>query len=200
MYGHLFDAVFNFDDKFDDPDHNWRNQVALEEGLAGTVVKPVPVCHDSKDLFGEFETYTDGHDYVAIGSSERPGDDFFKKIKDAFPHVRVHMFGTLEREMLFKHKPYSADSSSFTQEAANGNILYWDSVDKKEYKINVGEREKKGSNVIHYQNFHHKANLEKFLKTTFNYGYQDLLTSHQAKSIVNIFFFTHLQDRINQPK
>ena len=46
MYGHLFDAVFNFDDKFDDPEHNWGNQVSLEKGLAGTGITPIPVCHD----------------------------------------------------------------------------------------------------------------------------------------------------------
>jgi hypothetical protein len=200
MYGHLFDGVFNFDDKFDDPDHNWRNQVFLEKGLAGTGLKPVPVCHDSKDLFGEFEMYADGHDFIAIGSSEKPGDEFFERIKDAFPHVKVHMFGTLERKMLFKHKHlYSADSSTFTQEAANGNIFYWDPIDKEEYKINVGEREKKGSNFIHFKTFNHKAKLEEFLKTTFNYDYQDLLTSYEAKSIVNMFFFTQLQNRINEP-
>jgi len=198
MYGHLFDQVFNLDDKFDDPDHNWRNQVYLEQGLAGTGIKVVPVCHDTADLFGEFEMYADRHEFIAIGSSEKPGDDFFEKIKEAFLRVRIHMFGTLEREMSFKHKPYSADSSTFTQEAANGNILYWDPIDKKEYKINVGEREKKGRDFIHFKTFRHKANLEKFLETTFNYGYQDLLTSHEAKSIVNIYFFTQLQDRVNQ--
>ena len=199
MYGHLFDAVFNFDEKFDDPEHNWRNQVSLEKGLAGTGIKPVPVCHDSKDLYGEFEMYADEHDFIAIGSSEKPEDDFFEKIKEAFPGVRVHMFGTLERKMLFKHKPYSADASTFTQEAADGDILYWDPIDRKECRINVGEREKKESNIIHFKTFSHKSNLEEFLKTTFNYDYQDLLTSHQAKSIVNMYFFTQLQNRINQP-
>ena len=202
MYGHLFDTVFNFDDKFDDPEHNWRNQISLEKGLAGTGIKPVPVCHDSKDLLGEFEMYAeDGHSFIAIGSTEKPVDDFFEKIKDAFPHVRVHMFGTLERKMLFSHKHlYSADSSSFAKEAAHGNILYWDPIDKEEYMIDVGEREKEGSNVIHIKRFWHRANLGNFLHSTFEYDYQDLLTSYKAKWIVNIFFFTQLQNRINQSK
>jgi hypothetical protein len=199
MYGHLFDVVFNFDDKFGDPDHNWRNQVYLEQGLAGTGIKPVPVVHDVNDPFAEFEMYAEGgHQYVGIGSTTKLEDNVFEKMKKEFPNVKVHMFGTLERGMLFKHKPYSADASTFTQEAADGNILYWDPIDKKEYKIDVGEREKKGSNFIHFKMFSHKANLEKFLETTFNYGYQDLLTSHEAKSIVNIYFFTQLQDRVNQ--
>ena len=109
------------------------------------------------------------------------------------------MFGTLERLMLFKHKHlYSADSSAFAKEAGLGNILYWDPIDKEEYMIDVGGRKKEGSNFIHFKTFRHRANLEEFLKTTFNYGYQDLLTSHEAKSIVNIYFFTQLQDRVNQ--
>ena len=200
MFGHLFDVVFNFDDKFGDPDHNWKNQVYLEDGLAGTGIKPVPVVHDVNDPFGEFEMYAEsGHSYVAIGSTTKLEDDVFEKMKKEFQNVKIHMFGTLERGMLFKHKPYSADASTFAQEAANGNILYWDPIDKKEYKINVGEREKKESNITHCKRFKHRANLEKFLRETFNYGCQDLLTSYEAKSIVNMFFFHQLQDRVNQP-
>lgn len=200
MYGHLFDAVFNFDDKFDDPEHNWRNQVYLEKGLAGTGIKPIPVVHDVNDPFGEFEMYAEGgRDYIAIGSTTKLKDDVFEKMKENFPNVKVHMFGSLDRKMLFKHKPYSADSSTFTQEAANGNIFYWDPIDQKECKINVGEREKKGNNIIHCKTFKHRANLEKFIYETFNYRCQDLLTSYEAKSIVNMYFFTQLQNRINQP-
>ena len=199
MFGHFFDVVFNFDDKFDDPEHNWRNQVYLEKGLEGTGIKPVPVVHDVNDPFGEFEMYVEGgHSYVAIGSNKKLEDNVFEKMKKEFPNVKIHMFGTLDRKMLFKHKPYSADSSSFAQEAAGGIILYWDPIDEKEYRINVGEREKKGSDFIHFKTFGHRANLEKFLKTTFNYDYQDLLTSYEAKSIVNMFFFHQLQDRVNQ--
>jgi len=201
MYGHLFDAVFNFDDKFDDPEHNLNNQLFLEKGLEGTGIKPIPVVHDPKDPFGEFEMYAElGHDFIAIGSNKKLKDDVFERIKKEFPNVKIHMFGTLERKMLFKHKPYSADSSSFEQEAGRANIFYWDPIDKKEYSIDVGEREKKGSKVIHCKRFHHRANLEKFIYKTFNYRCQDLLTSPEARPIVNIYFFKQIENRINQSK
>jgi hypothetical protein len=191
MYGHLFDVVFNFDDNFNDPDHNLKNQLILEEGLARTGIKPIPVIHDTNDPFEEFKMYSElGHDYIAIGSNEKLKDNFFERIKKDFPNVKVHMFGTLDRKMLSKHKPYSADSSSFVQEAAGGNIFYWDPIDKKEQRIKV----------IHFNRFKHKRDLENFLHKTFNYGYQDLLNSYDAKAIVNMYFYKQLEDLINQAK
>jgi hypothetical protein len=202
MYGDLFDQVFNLDDKFDDPDHNLANQHILEEGLAGTKLRPIPVIHDTQDPFGEFVMYAElGHDYIAIGSNKKLKDDVFDKMEKDLPNVKVHMFGTLDRKMLLKHKYlYSADSSSYAQAAGLGNILYWDPIDKKECWIDLGEREKKKGKVIHFKRFKHKRNLEDFLLKTFNYDYPDLLKSSEAKSIVNLFFFTQLENRTNQTK
>lgn len=191
MYGHLFDAVFNFDDKFDDPQHNLQNQIYLEEGLEGTGVVPVPVVHDAKDPFREFEMYAQsGHSFIAVGSNQALPDEVFEKIKKEFPNVKVHMFGTLERGMLFKHKPYSADSSVYLHDAGTGHISYWDPMDKKECTIHVDDLQK----------FHHKKELEKFLSDTFEYDYQKLLTSYRAKQIVNIYFMKQLEDRVNESK
>lgn len=198
-YGHLFDEVFNFDDQFEDPQHNWKNQVILENGLAGTGVKPIPVVHDPNKPFEEFEMYAkSGHDFIAIGSDKKLSDEVFEQIKKSYPTIKIHMFGTLNRKMLFKHKPYSADSSAYAKEAGTGSILYWDPIDKKEYSIYVGAREKKGSNAVHFQKFHHRANLEKFLHEKLKYSYKDLLKSVEAMWLVNIYFFTQLEDIINQ--
>jgi hypothetical protein len=197
-YGHLFNAVFNFDDEFENPEHNQENQNILERGLAGTGIKPVPVVHNQKDPYGEFADYAEaGHDIIAIGSNRALTDAEHYKIKETYPKVKIHMFGTFRRGMLFKHKPYSADSKAFADEARTGNILYWDPIDKKEYGIYVGEREGKTDNV-HFKKFHHQADLEKFLLHTFKYTYEDLLKSEEAKRIVNIYFFTQLEGVINQ--
>jgi hypothetical protein len=196
-YGALFNQVFNFDDEFDNPEHNLENQTILEKGLAGTQIKVIPVVHDLQDPFEEFKMYADmGHDYIAIGSNRPLTDAEHNKIKEAYPNVKIHMFGNFRRKMLFTHKPYSADSAAYADEAGTGNILYWDPIDKKEYGIYVGERDRKGAGSIHFQKFHHRADLEKLLNR-FGYTYQDLLTSAEAKWVVNIYFFTQLEQVIN---
>lgn len=197
-YGRFFNALFSFDDDFEDPEHNEDNQSILEEGLAGTGIKVIPVVHDVEDPYREFQKYVDlGHDYIAIGSNKKLSDDVFEKIKKTYPEVKIHMFGTLDRDMLRKHKPYSADASSYAKEAGTGEILYWDPIDKKEYKIYDGKRDKKQGGFIHFQKFHHKAELEKMLHD-FGYTYQKILTSSEAEWVVNMFFYTQLEKAINQ--
>jgi hypothetical protein len=198
MFGHLFDAVFNLDDKFYDPDHNLQNQLYLEDGLKDKNVKPIPVVHDTNDPFGEFKMYADlGHNYIAIGSTERLSEDVFNKIEKTYPNVKLHMFGTLERKMLFRHKPYSADSSVAAQDAKVGNIMYWDPIDNQEYNIDLGARDKKKDNSVHLKDFHHQKELTIFLEEIFSYRYQDLLNDRVARQIVNMYFLWQLEDRVN---
>lgn len=131
-YGHLFDEVFNLDDDFEDPDHNLENFLYLSQHLPPKRKKPIPVVHNIKDPFGEFESYVElGCDYVAIGSNKKLKDDVFKKIKDKYPDARLHMFGTLDRKMLMTHRPYSADSASYARAAAMGTIFYWHPSEKR---------------------------------------------------------------------
>jgi uroporphyrinogen-III decarboxylase len=79
---------------------------------------PIPVVHDVEDPFGELQMYAElGHDYIAIGSNKKLKDEVFEQIKKEYPNVKIHMFGNLNPEMLFKHKPFFADSSSNIQEA-----------------------------------------------------------------------------------
>jgi len=54
-YGHLFTTVFTLDDRFDDHDHNLRNQHFLEDGLKDKNWKPVPCIHDAGDPLGEIK-------------------------------------------------------------------------------------------------------------------------------------------------
>ncbi len=128
-YGHKFDACFNLDDCFDSPAHNLRNQLCLEEGLPSNRRAPIPVIHDKQDPLGEFETYVGlNHDYIALGSSSsaRTKEELLQKAKEKYPAVRIHLFGDLSWKLLERHRPYSADSSTWAHRAGRyGGIYYW---------------------------------------------------------------------------
>jgi hypothetical protein len=198
-YGKYFDAVFNLDDDFTNPDHNYNNQVYLEKGLQGTGILPIPVVHDPEKPFEELKKYADqGHSYIAIGSSEKLPDDTFMKIKDQYPDLKIHMFGNFNRRMLFTHKPYSADSAEYVHAAGYGNILYWDPNENKEYKIWVGGVEKEDPSLVHFNQFEKQKELEEFLFKTFQFEYKHVLASAEARWIVNLYFFKQLEDAINR--
>lgn len=211
-YGHLFTTVFTLDDRFDDPDHNLRNQNYLEEGLKDKNWKPVPCIHDGGDPLGEIKTYVDqGHDYIALGSlgiRKKIDAKVLDATKTQFPDVKFHLFGSLNRETLFKYKPYSADASSWAKEAGQGSIYYWDDIDKKEYSIDIASRIKPATaagskqKVIFYKDFHHKKQLDSFLMNTFGYTYKDLLNVALPRQMVNLYYLMQLQDLINasEPK
>jgi hypothetical protein len=200
-YGHLFDAVFNLDDDFNNPDHNFNNQAYLEEALSETPVRPIPVIHDKDDPFQEFAVYAEqGHDYIAVGSNSKLPEDVYKKIKDKYPDVKIHMFGSLNRNMLINHKPYSADATTWAIQAGNGKFYYWDPIDKCDYLIYVGEKELKDESILTFEKFAHKAELEAFLSEKFGYDCNDLRTSSEARRIVNLYFFKQLEDSINANK
>lgn len=204
-YGDLFTTVFTLDDKFDDPEHNLRNQNFLENGLLGKTWKPVPCIHDAGDPMGEIQTYIDqGHDYIALGSlgiRQKIGAKVLDEIKVKFPNVNFHLFGSLNREILFKYRPYSADASSWASEAGNSSIYYWDEIDQKEYSIDLETRIKKDKKSsgkdIFYSDFHHKEQLGDFLIKTFNYTYEDLLNTTLPRQMVNLYYLRQLQDIIN---
>ena len=193
-YGDLFDAVFTLDDDFSNPEHNFNQQVYLEESLPQSASRPIPVIHDEKDPFGEFESYVaQGHGYIAIGSNKKLSDDVYELIKTTFPDVKIHLFGNLNRKILLAHKPYSADASTWLKQAVNGSIYYWDNIDGTDHLINLGGREKKDD----YSGFKHKAELDSFLAEKFGYDHSRLLADASARWIVNLYFFKQLEDILN---
>jgi hypothetical protein len=204
-YGHFFTTVFTLDDRFDDPEHNLRNQNFLESGLVGKNWKPVPCIHDATDPIGEIQTYIDqGHDYIALGSlgiREKISPAVLDEVKEKFPNVRFHLFGSLNRETLFKYRHYSADASTWAAEAGKGCIYYWDEIDQKEYEIDLESRIKKGKKssgkIFLYSNFHHQEQLNEFLLKTFNFRYEDLLNRTILRQLVNLYYLNQLQDIIN---
>ena len=190
---------------FDDPQHNLHNQMFLEKGLEGKSWKPVPCIHDEEDPLGEIETYIKmGHQYIALGSlgpKKKISPQVLDSVKEKYPDHRFHLFGSLNRDVLLKYRPYSADASSWAAAAAKGSFYYWDAEDEKEYLIDVESVEKQdkasgGKNVL-YRNFHHRKQLEEFLRETFQFTYQDLLSKTLHLQMVNMYFFTQLEEIIN---
>jgi len=198
-YGHKFDACFNLDDDFNMPDHNLQNQLYLESGLAGSTSFPVPVIHDNINPFGEFEMYARlGHNFIAVGSagSRSSKDQLLTQAKEKYPHVRIHLFGDLDRYLLEKHRPYSADSASWAHKAGKGGgIYYWRSTENKQYHFNVGGRDPvKGGQHIKLSPFWEE--IRAFLYDTFRYEYRDLF-KYQVRWILNFYFFNQLESYLN---
>lgn len=199
LYGFKSDAVFNLDDDFNDPNHNLQNQLYLERGLAGTNILPVPVIHDKIDPFGEFEMYVGmGHQFIAIGSagSRSSKDQLFTQAKAKYPEVKVHLFGDLDKYLLEKHHPFSADSASWAHQAGKGGgIYYWRPSENKQYQFNIGGRDSvKGGQHIKLAPFWEE--IKAFLYDTFRYEYNDLFKS-QVRYILNLYSLKQYEDYLN---
>jgi hypothetical protein len=198
-FGHKYDGCFNLDDRFDDPTHNLQNQLYLESSLIGKPTRPIPVIHDKKDPFGEFEMYVGlGHRFIAIGSSASKAskDQLLEQAREKHPDVRIHLFGDLDRYLLEKHRPFSADSSSWAHKAGvGGGIYYWRPSEKKQYHYNIGGRDSiKGSQHIKLSPFWEE--IRAFLYDTFRYEYNDLF-KYQVRWILNFYFFKQYEDYVN---
>lgn len=202
-YGHLFDCVFNLDDKFDNPEHNQRHQDYLQKDVAREKW-PIPVVHSEDDPEGEVQIYVNqGHEYIALGSlgKNRIFDaDTVARIMEKFPDIKFHLFGNFDREILTKCKPYSADSATWGHKAGYGSLYYWDPDEKKEYSIYMEHRDtKQQPGQILYRDLEPKLKVkfDKFLASTFGYDYARLLSDQTSMHIVNIYFFTQLESYIN---
>lgn len=200
-YGHFIDVYFNLDDRFDDPDHNLLNQLFLEEGL-GDAKKPIPVIHDPEDPFRELQMYAEmGHDYIALGSMgshKRIDPVIMTKVNEMYPELKIHLFGNLNRKILEKYKPYSADSSTWAQQGGKaGSVYYWRPSENKGYTYYVGARESSKVEAVHIKKSPFWREIEAFLHDTLGYTYGDLLTSAEAKQVVNLYFFKQYEDYLN---
>jgi hypothetical protein len=199
-HGHLFDVVFNLDDRFDDPEHNLLNrQLYLEDELPPNVKAPIPVVHHKTDPFGEFESYVElGHEYIAIGSSgsREDKDKLLGLAKAKHPNVKVHLFGDLNRQLLEKHLPYSADSASWSHQAGRGGgVYYWRPSENKQYFYNVGGRDDmKGKPHIRQSPIWEE--IRAFLYDKFRYEYRHL-SQYKVRWLLNIYFYTQWEDYLN---
>jgi hypothetical protein len=199
LYGDKFDACFNLDDDFNNPAHNLRNQLYLERGLADTGILPVPVIHDEANPFAEFEMYAQmKHQYIAIGSAgSRSGkDQLLTQAKIKYPDVKIHLFGDLDKYLLEKHRPYSADSASWAHQAGKGGgICYWRPGENRQYNFNIGGRDSvKESDHIKLSPLWEEVRA--FLYDKFRYEYNDLF-KYQTRFILNLYSIKQYEDYLN---
>lgn len=202
MFGHYFTEAFTLDDKFDDPDHNAAQQWYLEENLEDGVKKPIPALHEKVNVFDEIRMYHDaGHRYLAVGSDRSDVNAIFEFIAKEFPDVALHLFGNLNRELLYRWHPRSADSAGWVHQAKTGIVNYLEPNEKKEYLISFAKRLSPGDKgtVIQYKQFieEHKE-FEDFLHNTFGYSIDKLAGPDPTpKQMVNLYFYKQLEDHLN---
>ena len=197
LFGDRFDQYFNLDDNFDNPDYNQGNQQYLEENLPEGMKKPIPVVHDNQDPLVEFSNYAiQGHRYIAIGSTTKIPDDTMAEIKEKYPNIHIHLFGKTSLKELETGYYHSADSTTWADAAAVGDILYWDPDENEFHKIYMGSTERRDSESDHYKRFSKKEKLDAFLKDTFDYEYKDLLikSGSEPRYIVNLYYYKQLED------
>jgi hypothetical protein len=197
LFGDRFDQYFNLDDHFDNPDYNQGNQQYLEENLPEGMKKPIPVVHDNQDPLAEFSNYAiQGHRYIAIGSTTKIPDDTMAEIKEKYPDIKIHLFGKTSLKELETGYYYSADSTTWADAAAVGDILYWDPDENEFHKIYMGSTERGDSESDHYKRFSKREKLDAFLKDTFDYEYKDLLikSGSEPRYIVNLFYYKQLEE------
>ena len=206
MFGHLFEAYFNLDDRFDDAEHNLRNQIYLEKRLASGLKRPVPVIHDKHDPCEEISMYVDmGHEYIAIGSDKSDVDKIMEYVNDKHPGLQIHMFGSLDRKMLFKWRPYSADSAAWAHMAGFGLVNYWCHAEQREYTVSfarmIKAEKQESESVISAKKFvKTHPEFKEFLRQTFGFDLAQLAGAHPLpRQIVNLYFFTQLEALLNAP-
>ena len=203
-YGDLCDHCFSLDDKFDDAAHNFENQMILENVLEGKDWRPIPVVHDW-DAFKEFEMYVNlRHNYIALGSmgeKQRISLDILGKIRTEYPDINVHMFGTLNFEMLRKYRPASADASTALKQAGQGgSIYYWRTSENVGYDFNVGGKDSKTCELKHIKKSPLYDEMSEFWRKQFGYTFDTIVSDSSARQIINLFYFTQMEDYLNSPE
>ncbi len=202
-YGHLFDHVFNLDDKFDNPEHNQRHQDYLQKDVARERW-PIPVVHSEDDPEGEVQIYVNlGHEYIALGSlgkNKKFDVETVARVMEKFPTIKFHLFGNFDREILIKCRPFSADSATWGHHAGYGSVYFWDSDEKKEHSIYLGKRDtEQQPGQVHYRDLDSKlkGKFDNFLASTFGYDYALIMSNETPMQLVNVYFFTQLESYIN---
>ena len=96
------------------------------------------------------------------------------QIKEKYPDLKIHLFGNLDRKILEKYRPCSADSSSWAQLSGKGGSIYcWRPSEKKDYIYYVGSKES-DNEPPHIKRSQFWDEIEVSLHKTFGYNYQKL--------------------------
>jgi len=119
-------------DGIGDPLLTWQNQQTMEK----LGVRPLPCFHYGEDE-RYLEWYIANYDYITLGGMV-PIDKgqlvhWLDRLWDRYltdgagrPRLRVHGFGLTTYRLMERYPWYSVDSSSWVQQAANGNVVLTD--------------------------------------------------------------------------
>lgn len=202
-----FDFIFNFDSNFTESGHieNCRNQKILED--AG-VTKLVPVVHDYKGKYSdEIGEFIENYDIISLGSSVFKKDkkivnEIVRRIKDA--GKKVHLLGVSAYNQI-KDLPIDYnDSSNWAQAQKFGYINYWNNKKSKnpEEKLRFRDREKDSdtNQLIYFEDYKNKNDVESYLKETLNISYTDLYGHYSTltRQIINTNYYVKLQDYVRE--
>lgn len=197
-YGHLYDKFTSFDDRHNDFKHNFANLKFLAGHLPDLKNRIMPVLHEPVDYLPEIRILAkEGYEQIAIGTPKKIKDQVFEATKIELLQVKFHLLGKLNREILARHKPESADASSWLKAAVYGIIHYWHPEENQEYKIYAGDQDK-SKTIKAYRHFQHKEQLEELLASVFQYSPGDILSSTEARAMVNLYFYKRLEDHLNE--
>ena len=197
--GRLFDQYFNFDDQFENPDHNEENQLYLVEQLPASAKRPIPVLHDEKNPIDELESYIDmGYLDIAIGSNVRARSKVLDTANTKHPNLRIHVFGSHALKMLETFKPYTADSATYIRQASTNMIYFWDWINKKTHYVYIGGKDRNMSgSMIHYNVLYQQNAGFKALMNKLGFNHRTLFDSWMSRWIVNLYFFTEFEKYVN---
>lgn len=198
-----FDLIFNYDVDFGlkGLDVNMANIVDMES----MGVPAIPVIHNIYNRETDF-FINRGHKVVAIGQCrgrtklanlEKP----VMKLHEAGVHI--HFFGGTSFSLLSRLPIWSCDSSSWTQYAKYGEVLFWnpekvaagrDATDRLYFPEYQGQAEENGH---YFKDYEHRTLFEAHLDK-FGLGLSDLLgnADHLYQRVVNIIYYCQLQDAI----
>jgi hypothetical protein len=119
-------------DGIGDPLLTWQNQWHMEQ----LGVRPLPCFHYGEDE-RYLEWYIANYDYITLGGmvpvDKRMLIHWLDRIWEKYltdgsgnPRLKVHGFGLTTYNLMKRYPWYSVDSSSWVQQAANGNVVLTD--------------------------------------------------------------------------
>ena len=206
----LFKFIISYDEIFT-PDGfqiNYENTVELE----ASGIPVVPVIHDyTGKEFDETGFYLrKGYDLLAPGwatDKRKNVPTLVKRITQT--GCKVHLLGGTSYDVLKNLAVNYCDSSNWTQAVVFGYIYYWNENDPKRNPLEddmtdtIRFRDKENQPLkkgYYYGTYPWQKELDHYLKELFGFEQNDLYghDRHLNRQVVNIHYFTVLQEKLRQ--
>ena len=205
-YGEHFNYISSFDDRFNEPCHNYlnyenlRRKLKVYDAIHHTTLerKLVPVIHspDKEEYESyemtpaeEFQSYADaGAKTIGIGSSPVIGPQGMEELKELREEygIRVHRFGNFDFEFIREYEIESADSGRYFRSTQYGrDAWFWD--DDMNDLVRVAIRTK----VL-------LPKYKEMLKRVFGWDWNDLLSKYDRIWMVNLYAHQQAQQFLTE--